>query len=116
MFVRKAILSLIVLFALLCMKRKSADTRNETRKLKRRAQALLKKNLAKAKAECERLENLRNKKAKKQIEKVSRKYKGQVSDLFHPIENLDSRFLNRFKISKKNSFSPFFNVNLFLQA
>ena len=64
MFVRKAILCLIVLFALLSMKRKSADTRNETRRLKRRAEALLKKNLAKAKAECERLENLRNKKAK----------------------------------------------------
>ena len=51
------------------MKRKADDTRNENRRLKRRAQALLKKRLIEAKIESERLENLRNKKTQSRLKK-----------------------------------------------
>lgn len=70
MLFRKLLGLLFVLIAVASMKRKSKDNRNETRKLKRRAQALLRKNLAIAKAEQDRLENLRSKKAKSRLKKT----------------------------------------------
>ena len=69
MIFRKPFICLLAILFLLTMKRKSTDSRNETRKLKRRAQALLKKNVAKAKAEQDRLEGLRHKKAKSRMKK-----------------------------------------------
>ena len=70
MKILRIIVIILVIFAIsLTMKRKKIDNRNENRKLKRRAAAILKKELAVGRAEYAKVMRIRERKTNSRLKK-----------------------------------------------